>query len=276
MKYIKLLIALLVLTSCGGGGGSNGGELSNNSCATINLPAKDLEAGDARIINGETCGALGNSPVVRLVMYNSTGGVLGFCSGSMLTAKDVLTAAHCVVKGTEAAEVIYGDAGDTKIVSVGRILKHPGYQPISAVGASFAAFNDLAIYTLRENINLPVLPLNTSRQLQSGDVIDIYGYGVDENGTLDFKELKSGEMLVDSVTPNHISSFYTGDGANTCQGDSGGPAIVLINNKPAIAGVTSTGTKNACEVGDNSLFINVQSKEALDFILSVVPGASKL
>lgn len=267
MKKIALALLVLGLYACGGGG-SDGEDLSTDACGVLGLPTKN-----AKIVNGTACNSLDDSPVVRIVVLDSAGEPLGLCTGTMITSNDVLTAAHCVVNGTSGAAIIYGDSGSTKSVRVSSITQHPEYRPVAQVGDTFAAFNDIAIFSLASPINLPTLPILSSSYVASGEEISIFGYGTDENGTLDFTDLKSGEMAVDSVSDNHISTFFTGSGSNTCQGDSGGPAVTQRTGVAAIAGVTSTGTAQGCGTGDNSLFINMGSTKALDFVLSLVPDA---
>lgn len=267
-KLISLLsICLFAVTACGGGG-SDGDDLSTNACSAIGLPTKNV-----RIINGTACGSLSSSPVVRVIVLDSSGDPIGLCSGTMITPNDVLTAAHCIIPGTAGAAVVYGESESSNAARVSRIVRHPEYRPVSRVGETFAAFNDIAIFSLDQNLNLPTLPLLSSSFVESGEEISIFGYGTDENGNLEFRELKSGEMLVSDVTDNHISTVFNGDGSNTCQGDSGGPAVSNKTGAPAIAGVTSTGTNQGCGEGDNSLFINISGSRSLNFILSVVPDA---
>lgn len=259
MRYFLGLLVLLCLASCSGGGGSgdSGPSLSNDACSAIGLPT--------RIIDGSACGNSSSSPVVKIVLFDVFGAATGLCTGTMLTSRDVLTAAHCFPSGIVAAAV---DINNT-LVFADTVTAHSGFfEDETAV----AAFNDVAVMSLDSALSLPTLPIYVGPALAKNDIISVFGYGLDENEGLG--ELKSGEMSVTEVTDNHIFSTFNGEGSNTCQGDSGGPAITTESGPAAVAGITSTGTLLSCAKGDTSLFTNIQSESVLNFILSVVPGVA--
>ena len=274
-KTFNILFVILVsaLTACGGGGSDSddsGSGLSNNACGAIGLPT--------RIVDGTSCGNLTASAVVRFIFVDAQGNT-GFCTGTMLTADDVLTAAHCVpngLNGLTSAVVASGNTLASSVaVDVRRVSVHPGYVPVGEA-SPIAAFNDVAILHLASPLNIPTLPIVTSQQVVVGDIISIFGYGTDENGRFNGEDLQSGEMLVSDVDANHIAANFTGDGSNTCQGDSGGPAILSTAKGPGIVGTTSTGTSLTCSPPDLSLFANVQHPNALNFIRQSVPDARLL
>lgn len=275
MRKVCLFLVTFLLFSCGGGGGGSGP--STDACGSLGLPTKSAGAASmraVRIVNGAACGNLDQSPVVRVTAVDGAGTILGFCSGTVLTSGAVMTAGHCFPEGARSAVVLYGDPERTKAIA-GTFRVHPDYQASAIDSPSFAAFNDVAIVTLSRAIPVPPAPILTSRSVQVGDTITIFGYGTDENGAFDFRDLKSGEMLLTGVTQNHLSALYSGEGSNTCQGDSGGPAFREIDGQSAVVGITSTGTSLNCQPPDNSLFTNVQGG-VLDFVLSQVPGVEQL
>ncbi|MCB0321633.1 MAG: trypsin-like serine protease, partial [Bdellovibrionales bacterium] len=127
---------------------------------------------------------------------------------------------------------------------------------------------------LSKSLPGPTLPLLGSRDIQNGELVSIFGYGLDENQKIDV--LKSGEMKVSGVTDNHIFAKFDGAGSNTCNGDSGGPAIYTFTKDgreiDAVVGVVSTGEIVDCSAGDTTLFANAHSSSNLSFITQSVPS----
>ncbi|MCO6432157.1 MAG: trypsin-like serine protease [Deltaproteobacteria bacterium] len=192
----------------------------------------------------------------------------------MLTADDVLTAAHCIVPGTSAAAIFYGDAESALREFASVIRVHPNYQPFGSSGGQNAALNDVAIIQLQAAVPLPTVAILGSENPSGGEEIAIFGYGTDENGSFTFEDLRSGEMLISDVNATHVFAKFDGEGSNTCQGDSGGPAMVRRDGDAVIAGVTSSGVREDCLAGDISLFVNVAGDEVSSFIRQAVPDVS--
>lgn len=259
LAYLALSLTLLLL-GCGGGSSSNDGrELSTNSCPLLGL--------NSRVINGTECGQ-SNSPVVELEIFDATGN-LSICSGTMLTSDDVLLAAHCILPEIIGARVTAGN----EVFSVETFGVHPGFRDEPAIPA---LLNDVAIFKIRGNANVPTVPIIASRSIESGDIFSIFGFG--ENEDQIFGILRSGEMRTSRVTENHVIARFDGEGSNSCSGDSGGPALFSFQNEAGntttgIVGVVSSGFLVECGEGDTSLFTNVQSQTNLDFILRLVPDA---
>ncbi len=265
-KFIILSILALSLVACrnGGGDGGDGGgggepPLLTNACSVIGL--------STRIINGTPCSDT-NSPVVRVNISSSEGEFT--CSGTLITSTDVLTAAHCFLQKTNVrTSITFNGANVSGSASV-----HPA-AAIATDGDQVSVDNDVAVIRLSRTVSGPTLPILTSQPIEPGDIFSIYGYGLDENGTLNV--LRSGQSRVDSVDSQHIEAVYEGQGSNSCNGDSGGPAVMTTAaNQPGIVGVVSSGSVLSCGVGDHSLYANVTSASALNFIQLRAPGVNLL
>lgn len=260
-KKILSLAVIVCCAACGGGGGSdnNGSDnLSNDACGVLGL----------KIIDGAQCNEQ-NSPVVDYRVQYLTGDVSA-CTGTMVTSTKVLTAGHCFPPELQSliAAVLVQVNGN--VLQASNYIVHPGYQEASDV-----IHNDVALITLPQAVSLPTVPIFLSEAVVVGDVISIFGYGLDEHGNAG--DLRSGQMQVDQVSGDNIISIFNGDGSNTCQGDSGGPAVLSVNGKTGLVGVTSAGIASAvCQVGDVSTFANLQDQDILNFVDQQAPGTGAI
>ena len=247
-------LTITILASCQ----SSSKSIGTNSCGVIGLTKKDLFP---KIINGSQC-AVDGSPVVLLTLLTDQG-VSGICSGTLISNRAILTAAHCVSLPDEKVTLSGIDATvEGRVVEVSSYVAHPEY--------NFPQ-NDVAIVYLAKPVSVAPLPLLLSESLEGGDIINIYGYGLTEDNTSG--TLRSGKMKVTGVTAQNIIAVFDEEdkGSNVCNGDSGGPAVgVTQNGVPGIVGLTSFGTAEGCLSGDQSNFTNVQGSKILDFIQSHV------
>lgn len=218
------------------------------------------------IINGTEVSEI-DSPVV-LVLQKSGNGYF-ICTGSVIASREILTAAHCVIKSAKSMGIIV--AG--KFVGVKRVRIHPGYSHKK----NGMLYNDVAILKLKKHIDAPRLNLLVSQMPPPQTHVSIIGYGLDEFG--DYGVLKGGITTVFEVVTNFlVTEFGSYSESNTCQGDSGGPAIYTYidqNNQShsGIIGITSTGTEYDCGIGDNTFYTNIQNSTVLEFILKYASKA---
>lgn len=263
IKGVAFIAALALAIGCGGGGdddsdgGGGGGDgLDTNACSTLNLAT--------RIINGTACDS-SNSPVLRLDL-TGIDGRLYTCSATLITPNHLLTAGHCYkVTDIVQTNVVVGSSR----IEASKVTINPGYNDKTATEG--VIFNDAAIVEVSRSIDRPTVPVLGSGGVNEGDVISIFGFGIDENGKLG--SLRSGTMEVTDVNESHINAVFTGEGSNTCSGDSGGPSISEVGGTAMVSGITSTGTVVNCSVGDISRFTNVSDPDVRSFISSAAPGA---
>lgn len=242
-KYFSFLLITLQLIACGG------------SDKTENLGNFDT-----RIINGTEHGATELPQFVKLITQVSDGSY-GFCTGTMIGAKTVLTAAHCI-EGAIALVAQVGDNSDTDpTYQVEEIIYDQNYGMLP----DGRLVNDIAFVHLTTSPNLPILPILASSNVETDEHLMIVGFGIshmeDEFGTR-----RAGTMKVKSVDPYHIVSTFEPSLSNICFGDSGRPIIKIVKDPvtgeslaSAVAGVASWGTTEDCAVGEMLFFTNISS-----------------
>ncbi|NLF26013.1 MAG: trypsin-like serine protease [Deltaproteobacteria bacterium] len=260
---ISVLLALTLLTSLCScrtdkeDGDSDG--VDTTACGVIGL---DERVAYPRIINGTECSEV-DSPVVQLTMLFNEG-LIGSCSGTLISADAILTAAHCFsVDDEPCLSVSARVEGRDKEVS--KVVLHP---------EADVPQNDVAIVFLSKSVSTPTLPLALSAPMQPKDIISVFGFGVDQDQIGGV--LRSGQMRVVGLNSQNIQAKFQEKNSNVCYGDSGGPAVLTFKNEggdevSGIVGITSFGNSSGCSVGESVFFANVQNVSISDFIKREVP-----
>lgn len=253
MMNRTLAFALAVMISglcaaCGGGGGSD----DPSPCSVL------------KIAGGQGCG----SPPNALVIVSLDSG--GYCSGTFITTRQVLTAAHCAY-GESGLSVEGPNFG----ARVQRAVIHPRFNP-SAPSDEF----DVAVLTINGTAPVSPVPLEGSVAVTAGEQVVAYGFGLDQDDDGWYQRYLNGEDVlkatyldVPAVSNYSLNTISDGSG-DTCAGDSGGP--LLFPNAAGtygIVGLTRYGPSNCVEYQDvQSENTNVQNPEVLSFILRSAPG----
>lgn len=209
----------------------------------------------ARILNGNLC-ELNNSPIVKLKMYNNRGN-LGSCSGTAVTKRAIITAAHC----------LDGRVSKIKVISQNQILESEDFYIHPRYGRSeIIEFNDVAVVLLNEDISTDIFKPIKYANLVNKELGIIAGYGYDE--FFNAGNLIAAPILIDSSNDKGISIRFTNnnDFGNTCSGDSGGPLLIKRAGIWRLVGVTSNGIKNNCGAGDLSNFANLLDPDNISFL----------
>jgi secreted trypsin-like serine protease len=221
ISRLLVLIATTFLLAC-----SQSGE---DSC-------EDLSLSSLKIVSGTKCGDTDVSPVV-LVELRKDGDRLGYCSGSVIGRRSVLSAAHCV-EDVDEVRVKIGGSWQT----AASFIQHPDAQ-IDDGQIDDPAY-DLSIIGLSADHTINPLRLAKAAILQKGDEFSIFGFGQSgEFFNRDKTELRSGRMEAEKVRTGYFEASYDNDSSSICFGDSGGPALLVPSGgkvaEPVIIGVAS-------------------------------------
>ncbi|MDJ1159032.1 trypsin-like serine protease [Chelatococcus sp. SYSU_G07232] len=193
------------------------------------------------VVGGREGGAWERSAVMVL---GSRGNV---CSGVVLAADVVLTAAHCVKNAPEHRIHFRSAAGEPVLVTTAGIAVHPGYRAEAVARRERSV--DIALVRLAEPLPDSFAParLSAAAPPAAGTRLALGGYGVareDEprsSGTFRTADLAAvepygrGAILVWLADPAGLGKR---PGAGACEGDSGGP----IADGGSIVAVTSWST----------------------------------
>jgi hypothetical protein len=241
----------------------------------------------ARAVIGGSPDLVSNWYVVSLTIGNF------HCSGSLIDAKWVLTAAHCVVDENGNSFDIGGAAARAVNPNTGQILwesgissgtYHPEYN-------SSTFHNDIAILSLVDSIPGPYATIASEAELSAVEAFGASaiasGFGRTSNYNQYSKSYTPLEVRIPLVDPPSCQKTWpyrqtayfsklictkTTTLSTTCQGDSGGPLFVEVGGTRKLTGVTSFGSYPLC---GSSYSIFTRLPAYLDWMNGVIkPGPS--
>ncbi len=260
-------------------------------CALLPMPARadDSVTISTKILGGTEAKA-GDWPWMVAILRASVSDTYQaqYCSGVLIDATWVLTAAHCV-SGLSASDIdLAPGAYDLASFSgprIGakRLIVHPDYDTTNIQ-------NDIALIEMEQASSQPTITLfsgqsndNTPADL-TGVMLTALGWGMADGSNYWYYPEVLRQVDLPVVSNSYCNVIYgtilgAGQlcagyyvGKDVCNGDSGGPVVTRIDDQWVHAGLVSYGVP--CDTYYGWYGVYTRTSAYRDFIRQYVPNAS--
>ncbi|CAH2041507.1 unnamed protein product, partial [Iphiclides podalirius] len=255
------------------------------SCDCARVYQEGTEECGRSMVRGKGYKGIGLHPWVARIGFTNkdTGNVRFACSGSIISKKVVLTAAHCALakpEGYKLSTVVVGewdtsrspDCNDffcapvTQAIKVETVVVHPGYE-------QKIFRHDIALIVLKDDIKYSVtaapLCLNEKPEVVINERAMLVGWGklsgqsnmVGKQQLLDVPlvPLETCERIFGESVPVHEGQLCAGgeEGRDACSGFGGAPLLLNRGGQYIQIGIVSFGSENCGSEGVPSVYTNI-------------------
>ena len=175
-----------------------------------------------------------------VMLLKTTGGTSGFCTGIVVSARVILTAAHCVTAAANMRVHFRDASGAPVLKAVSAVAVHPGY--VADGKQRRVVTIDMALVLAAEPLGERFAParLSEGEAIAIGDALTLAGFGLGREG-----EAKSSGRFrhapIAVRAPLSKILLWAHDplhkGTGACTGDSGGPIFSVATG--AVIAITA-------------------------------------
>lgn len=255
------------------------------SCSTAPTISSDKETEDcedvgfgSQIINGRlvTTEDKISKDAVLLVISKPSGKTS--CTGTPITDRIILTAAHCVSGASQSgitavfhtsSKCSDGYTREKSITSVNYII-HTDFNQTPQ------SKSDLALVRLAKNIpgDYPIAMLYDGKSKFSSEYVELLGYGITDEKNRDALKLRTTDKNIqnDLYFKNQLILInQKNETGGFCRGDSGAPIYAKVGNVKKIIGVNSfnigTQINQECHTASAAMYVPYFAKWIKDSVL---------